>query len=209
MPVFLTNENQNENQSHHVRVIFPALRASYRQLLWTVIGSRRCLFVLRLVGVIALDLVFRQSFENRSKHKCLVWLFQSHASIFVLNHCLLTLVFIKKMLFPISLQTEIIRSDEILDENLTMKEVCRIYGLYSKVNNYCSCLSNNFWTQLLLSFTGILKSVLDDNTVWSCLKKFLFSVHLITWRGHSFAGIMITCCGFTRRSIWGVEFRIP
>ena len=88
-----------------------------------------------------------------------------HASIFVLNHCLLTLVFIKKVLFPISLQTEIIRSDEILDENLTMKEVCRIYGLYSKVNNYCSCLSNNFWTQLLPSFTGILKSVLDDNTV--------------------------------------------
>jgi len=36
------------------------------------------------------------------------------------------------MLFPISLQTEIIRSDEILDGNLTMKEVCRIYGLYSK-----------------------------------------------------------------------------
>ena len=32
-------------------------------------------------------------------------------------------------------QTEIIRSDEILDGHLTMKEVCRIYGLYSKVNN--------------------------------------------------------------------------
>ena len=32
------------------------------------------------------------------------------------------------------LQTEIIRSDEILDGHLTMKEVCRIYGLYSKVN---------------------------------------------------------------------------
>ena len=26
-------------------------------------------------------------------------------------------------------------SDEILDGHLTMKEVCRIYGLYSKVNN--------------------------------------------------------------------------
>ena len=32
-------------------------------------------------------------------------------------------------------QTEITRSDEILDGHLTMKEVCRIYGLYSKVNN--------------------------------------------------------------------------
>ena len=30
-------------------------------------------------------------------------------------------------------QTEIIRSDEILDGDLTMKDVCRIYGLYSKV----------------------------------------------------------------------------
>ena len=29
-PVFLTNEEQNQNQSHLVRVIFPALRASYR-----------------------------------------------------------------------------------------------------------------------------------------------------------------------------------
>ena len=27
---FSTNETQNESQSHHVRVIFPALRASYR-----------------------------------------------------------------------------------------------------------------------------------------------------------------------------------
>ena len=30
---FSTNETQNQNQSHHVRVIFPALRASYRELL--------------------------------------------------------------------------------------------------------------------------------------------------------------------------------
>jgi len=36
----------------------------------------------------------------RHKHKCLVWLLQSHASIFVLNHCLLTLVFIKKNVIP-------------------------------------------------------------------------------------------------------------
>ena len=28
--VFPTNEKQNQNQSHHVRVIFPALWASYR-----------------------------------------------------------------------------------------------------------------------------------------------------------------------------------
>ena len=27
---FFTNEKQNQNQSHHVRVIFLALRASYR-----------------------------------------------------------------------------------------------------------------------------------------------------------------------------------
>ena len=45
---------------------FPALRASYRWLLGIVIGSLRCLFPLWLVGVVALVLVFRQSFENRS-----------------------------------------------------------------------------------------------------------------------------------------------
>ena len=28
---FSTNETQNQNQSHHVRVIFPALQASYRK----------------------------------------------------------------------------------------------------------------------------------------------------------------------------------
>ena len=44
---------------------FPALRASYRWLLGIVIGSSRCLLLLWLVGVIVL--VFRQSFENRSK----------------------------------------------------------------------------------------------------------------------------------------------
>ena len=27
---FATNEYQNQNQSHHVRVIFPALQSSYR-----------------------------------------------------------------------------------------------------------------------------------------------------------------------------------
>ena len=64
---FSTNEKQNQNHSHHVRVIFPALRASYRSLLGIVIGSSRCLLLLWLVGVIALVLVLRQSFENRSK----------------------------------------------------------------------------------------------------------------------------------------------
>jgi len=29
-PVFSANEKKNQNQSHHVRVIFPALGASYR-----------------------------------------------------------------------------------------------------------------------------------------------------------------------------------
>ena len=63
---FSANEKQNQNQSRHVRVIFPALWASYRQLLGIVIGSSRCLLLLWLVGVIALVLVFWQSFENRS-----------------------------------------------------------------------------------------------------------------------------------------------
>ena len=45
---------------------FPALRASYWWLLKIVIGSSHCLSLLWLVGVIALVLVFRQSFENRS-----------------------------------------------------------------------------------------------------------------------------------------------
>ena len=35
---FSTNEMQNQNQSHHVRVIFPALPASYRWLLRIGIG---------------------------------------------------------------------------------------------------------------------------------------------------------------------------
>ena len=50
-------------------MIFPALRASYRWLLGIVIGSSRCSFLLWFVGVIALVLVFRQSFENRSISK--------------------------------------------------------------------------------------------------------------------------------------------
>ena len=45
------------------------------------------------------------------------------------------------MHFP---QTEIIRSDEILDDDLTMKEVCRIYGLYSKVRRHGIALLTNF-----------------------------------------------------------------
>ena len=56
---FSTNEKQNQNQSRHRRVTFPALGI--------VIGSWRCLFLLWLVGVIALVVVFRQSFENPSK----------------------------------------------------------------------------------------------------------------------------------------------
>lgn len=47
------------------------------------------------------------------------------------------LMFLVYILYIFFLQTEIIRSDEILDGHLTMKEVCRIYGLYSKVNK-CS-----------------------------------------------------------------------
>ena len=51
-------------------MIFPALWASYRWLLGILIGSSRCLLLLWLVGVIALVLVFRQSFENRSIFHC-------------------------------------------------------------------------------------------------------------------------------------------
>lgn len=39
---------------------------------------------------------------------------------------------VMKFAIPETHLTEIIRSDEILDGHLTMKEVCRIYGLYSK-----------------------------------------------------------------------------
>ncbi|XP_078378462.1 uncharacterized protein LOC144661535 isoform X1 [Oculina patagonica] len=39
---------------------------------------------------------------------------------------------VMKFTIPETHSTEIIRSDEILDGHLTMKEVCRIYGLYSK-----------------------------------------------------------------------------
>jgi len=39
---------------------------------------------------------------------------------------------IMKFAIPETHSTEVIRSDEILDGHLTMKEVCRIYGLYSK-----------------------------------------------------------------------------
>ena len=63
-PVFQPMTEQN--QSHLARVIFLALRASYRSFLGIVIGSWRCLFLFCLVRVIALVLVFRKSFENRS-----------------------------------------------------------------------------------------------------------------------------------------------
>lgn len=39
----------------------------------------------------------------------------------------------KFLLGNISFKVEIIRSDEILDGQLTMREVSRIYGLYAKV----------------------------------------------------------------------------
>ena len=45
---------------------FPRFERVTGNLLGIVIGSRRCLFLLWLVGVIALVLVFLQSFENRS-----------------------------------------------------------------------------------------------------------------------------------------------
>ena len=41
---FSTNKKQNQNQSHHVRVIFPALRASYRWLLGIDLFSLFILF---------------------------------------------------------------------------------------------------------------------------------------------------------------------
>ena len=47
---------QNQNKSHLVRVIFPALWASYRKLLGILISSSRCLLLLWLVGVI--DMLF-------------------------------------------------------------------------------------------------------------------------------------------------------
>ena len=50
-------------------MIFPALWASYRYLLRILIGSSPFLLLLWLVGVIALVLVFRQSFEKRSREK--------------------------------------------------------------------------------------------------------------------------------------------
>ena len=46
---FSTNEKQNQNQSHHVRVIFRALRAGYRCLLGIVIGFI-ALFVPVVIG---------------------------------------------------------------------------------------------------------------------------------------------------------------
>ena len=66
---FFNQWDAKPNQNYHVHVIFPALRASYMYLLGIVIGSSRCLLLLWLVGVIALVLVFRQSFENPSTWK--------------------------------------------------------------------------------------------------------------------------------------------
>ena len=47
---------------------FSRASSELQKLLGTVIGSWRYLFLLWLVGVIALVLVFRQSFENRSNN---------------------------------------------------------------------------------------------------------------------------------------------
>ena len=41
-----TNGKQKQDQLHYARLIFPALRASYRWLLGIVIGSSRCSFLL-------------------------------------------------------------------------------------------------------------------------------------------------------------------
>ena len=48
------------------------------------IGSSRCLPLLRLVGVIALVLVFRQTFENRSILQRTNWLPQDRVLLFQL-----------------------------------------------------------------------------------------------------------------------------
>ena len=50
-----------------------------------MIGSWRCLLVLRLVGVIALVLVFRQSFENRSMSKMLAFIADDQGVRFVVR----------------------------------------------------------------------------------------------------------------------------
>ena len=68
---FSTNEKQNQNQSHHVRAIFPTLWTSdaiARNSDWFI-----ALFdLIWLVGIMSLVLIFRQSFENRSKPKNLL-----------------------------------------------------------------------------------------------------------------------------------------
>ena len=63
---------------------FRAFWASYRQLLGIVIGSSCCLLLLWLVGVIALGLVFQQSFEKRSnniREKISRWLCRRKARV--------------------------------------------------------------------------------------------------------------------------------
>ena len=69
-PIFQPMRIKTKTNGTMYAWFFPALRASYRWLLGILIGSWSCLFLLWLVGVIALVLVFRQSFENRS-NRCL------------------------------------------------------------------------------------------------------------------------------------------
>ena len=59
-------ERKDQNQSRIARAIFPALCASYMELLRIWIGSLRCLQELGLVEVITLVLVLGHSIENRS-----------------------------------------------------------------------------------------------------------------------------------------------
>lgn len=46
------------------------------------------------------------------------------------------------------------RSDELLDDSLTMKEVSQIYGLYSKVRKISSC--DDFVQVLIGTFSYVI-----------------------------------------------------
>ena len=64
--VLSTNEKENQNQSWLARAIFPALSASYMELLRPLIGSLRPLHLLWLVEVSTLVFLLRHSIETRS-----------------------------------------------------------------------------------------------------------------------------------------------
>ena len=72
-PVFQPVRRKTKTNRTMYAWFFPALRASYMELLGIVIGSSRCLLLLWLVGVIALVLGFRQSFENRSNNSAFMF----------------------------------------------------------------------------------------------------------------------------------------